>query len=157
MVTVDVAGVEEKPVFRRLLQLYLYDFTEFIDGDLNDHGEFAYPYLDHYWAAASGETRVPYLVRADGKLAGFALVRRDGDGPWKMAEFFVLRGYRRAGVGARAASATFERHPGAWEVHEVRTNLPAQTFWRRVIGRFTSGAFEEDGDATGVVQRFVAK
>ncbi len=153
-VTVEIAGAEEKPVLHRLLQLYLYDFTEFIGGELSAHGEYEDPYLDHYWQPAAGETRVPYLVRVGGRLAGFALVRREGEGPWTMAEFFVLRPYRRGGVGARVAKAVFERHPGAWSVHEVPANVPAQAFWRRVIGEVTGGVFAEESDENGVTQRF---
>ena len=154
-VKVTPASYEEKPVLRRLLELYLYDFTEFIGGDLNEHGEFVYRYLDHYWAPDAGETRLPFLVRVDGVLAGFALVRRVGDGPWKMAEFFVLRKYRRGGVGSRAARAVFQECPGPWEVHEVAANTPAQAFWRRVIGAATGGQFDEEVNTDAVVQRFV--
>jgi len=140
---------------RRLLELYLYDFTEFLPHELNEHGEFGYRYLDHYWATDEGETRLPFLIRANGKLAGFALVRRVGDRPWKMAEFFVLRMYRRAGVGSEAARAVFEKCPGAWEVHEVAANTPAQAFWRRAIGAATGGHFAEEVNADAVVQRFL--
>src|SRR5207247_384167 len=107
-IEVTPAPAEAKPVVRRLMELYRYDFTEFIPDDVNEHGEYGYPYLDHYWAPDERETRFPFLLRADGKLAGFALIRRVGDGPWKMAECFVLRRFRRHGVGFRAAVKIFE-------------------------------------------------
>jgi predicted acetyltransferase len=153
-VEMTLAAYEEKAVLRRLMELYLYDFTEFLPHELNEHGEFGYRYLDHYWAADDRETRLPFLIRADGKLAGFALVRRVGAGPWKMAEFFVLRMYRRHGVGSEAARSLFEAHAGAWEVHEVAANTPAQAFWRRIIASVTAGHFEEEVNAEAVVQRF---
>ena len=152
-VVVELAGFEDKAVVRRLMELYHYDFTEFLPLELNEHGEFGYRYLDHYWAADERETRLPFLVRADGKLAGFAFVRRKGDGPWKMAEFFVMRQYRRAGVGSQAARAVFAQCAGAWEVHQVLANTPAQAFWRRVIGEVTGGHFEDETDDS-VTQRF---
>jgi predicted acetyltransferase len=148
------APLEAKPVLRRLMELYHYDFTEFTGDDVNEHGEFGYRYLDHYWAPDDGETRLPFLIRADGRLAGFALVRRVGDGPWKMAEFFVMRRFRRDGVGSRAAIAVFERFPGQWEVHELAANTPAQAFWRRVFSAITDGQFEEEANPEAVVQRF---
>lgn len=153
-VEVTIAAFEDEPVVRRLMELYLYDFTEFLDGELNEHGEFGYRYLDHYWAPDAGETRVPYLIRADGKLAGFAMVRRVGTGPWKMAEFFVARMYRRHGVGSAAARDVFGRHAGDWEVHEVAANTPAQAFWRRIIGEVSGGRLDEETNAEAVVQRF---
>ena len=153
-VEVKQAPYSEHSVLRKMMQLYVYDFTEFIGGDLDEHGEFGYHYMDHYWAEDDRETRVPFLIRADGKLAGFALVRREGDGPWKMAEFFILKRYRRGAVGSAAARTIFEQFPGAWEVHEVAANTPAQAFWRRIIGEITNGAFEERSDGGGVVQKF---
>lgn len=43
------AGVSDKAVLRRLLQLYHYDFSEWTGDDVDEHAEFAHPYLDHYW------------------------------------------------------------------------------------------------------------
>ena len=59
-----------------------------------------------------------------------------------MAQFFVMRGYRREGVGRTAATILFDRHPGPWEVRVIEENLPAEAFWRSVIERYTSGAFK---------------
>src|SRR2546428_3149200 len=38
-----------RPVLRRLVELYLYDFSEFDGADVGPHGEYGYRYLDHYW------------------------------------------------------------------------------------------------------------
>ena len=153
-VQVVPASEADKPVIRRLLQLYLYDFTEFQPRDVDEHGEFAYPYLDHYWAPAEGEERLPFLIRADGRIAGFALVRRPAGRAWQMAEFFVLRMYRRHGVGRTAATRIFVDLGGDWQVAELATNLAAQRFWRRVISEVTDGRFSEQTDADATIQRF---
>jgi len=155
-VEVTRALVDEKLILRHLMQLYLYDFTEFEDFDVDDHGLYRYDYFDHYWTE---ENRHPYLVRVAGKMAGFALVKakeHEGGAPYTdMAEFFIMRKYRGQGVGQAAAFALFDLYPGEWEVSQIATNLPAQTFWRKIIGRYTGGHFEEivleDGD---VVQSF---
>ena len=39
----------DKPIMRRLRQLYLYDFTEFNGDNLPEHGEFHDRYFDLYW------------------------------------------------------------------------------------------------------------
>ena len=91
------AGHEEQLVLENLLHLYLHDFSELIALDVGNDGRFEYKNLALYW---SDPARLPFLARVDGKLAGFVLVRRvsqlqrDGDA-YDMAEFFVLRGYRR--------------------------------------------------------------
>ena len=66
------------------------------------------------------------------------------DDVWDMAEFFVLRRHRRAGVGMRAAHILFETHAGAWEVRQRAANAAATSFWRRAIAAFTAGRFTEE-------------
>ena len=60
-----------------------------------------------------------------------------------IAEFFVMRKYRRMGVGRTAAFAAFEQFPGHWEVSQIFQNLPAQHFWRKVIAEYTHGNYRE--------------
>jgi predicted acetyltransferase len=100
----------------------------------------------------------------DGVLAGFALVRDEawlaGAGTREVSEFFVLRRYRRRGVGEHVTRRLFDRFPGRWEVVQLASNLDAQAFWRAVIGRYTGGAFEDDErrteHGTRRVQHFTA-
>ncbi|MCZ2108156.1 MAG: GNAT family N-acetyltransferase [Dehalococcoidia bacterium] len=153
-VTVETATLADKPVLRRLLQLYLYDFTEFAPADLDHHGEYPYRYLDHYWAPDANEERHPFLIRADGELAGFALVRHSDGRAWQMAEFFVLRMYRRHGVGRQAALILFRTLTGDWQVAERRANAPGQAFWRHTIAEATNGNYREESDEEAVVQHF---
>ena len=60
-----------------------------------------------------------------------------------MAQFFVMRAYRRRHVGQDAAAALFARFPGPWEVRVEAANTKAAAFWRAVIDRFTDGAFDQ--------------
>jgi predicted acetyltransferase len=164
-VEVAAARLHEKAVLRNLVELYQYDFSELDGSDVDQHGLFGYRYLDHYWTEPG---RYPFLIRVDGRLAGFALVRRGsylkhpGAPPEEVAmtiaEFFVMRKYRRRGVGARVARELFERFPGRWEVGEIEQNAVAQSFWRKVIGELTGGRFEEvfrdDSEFRGPIQVF---
>ena len=95
-------------------------------------------------------------------MAGFAIVdsrsRFSEDATWDMNQFFVLRKYRRRGVGRWAAVELFTRFPGRWEVREALKNTAARDFWCRVISDFTGGSFDEtsydDALWRGYVQRF---
>lgn len=155
-VEVRRATVSEKLILRHLLQLYCYDFTEFNGVDADQYGLYRYDYFDHYWTE---DKRHPFLVRVGGKLAGFALVKseqKDNGLPYSyMAEFFIMKKYRRKGIGRVAASYLFDLFPGPWQVSEIAKNYPAQAFWRKIIGCYTKGQFEEvameDGD---VLQTF---
>jgi predicted acetyltransferase len=55
----------------------------------------------------------------------------------------VLRKYRRARVGTRAALSIFRRYPGRWEVPVAWYNPPALAFWRRVTQEAAPGKVEE--------------
>jgi len=144
-VEVVEAAIEDKAVLSRLLELYQHDFTEFLDADVDAHGLYGYKYLDHYWTEPD---RHPFLFQVDGRWAGFALVRSGP--PHDMAEFFVMRKYRRSGIGREAARAVFARFPGEWQVREERENRGATKFWRGAI----PVAFEEGEIEMGPVQRF---
>lgn len=87
------AGIEDKPLLRRLMELYRYDFSEYDGSDVSALGEYGYKYLDHYW---TDRGRIPYLIVADGHWAGFALVRQVKSEPttWSMSEFFIMKKYR---------------------------------------------------------------
>ena len=53
-----------------------------------------------------------------------------------VAEFFVARGYRRFGVGRRAARLLWNRLPGKWIVRVSERNQRAIPFWTRVVAEF---------------------
>ena len=126
-----------------LLELYVHDFSEILEVTPGENGRFGYP-LAPYWTEPG---RFPFLVRADGRLAGFALValgsQVSGDpAVFDMAEFFVVRGLRRHGVGLAAALRVFASNPGTWEVRVIQRNAGALPFWEQAVPTFTNGAFE---------------
>src|SRR5574341_1480553 len=96
-VEVEKAPKGAKQTVWNLMQLYFHDMTEFSPRDVDNRGLFSYQHFDSYW---SDDDRYPFLIRADGAIAGFALVRFEGDGAADMAEFFVLRAHRRGGIGS---------------------------------------------------------
>jgi predicted acetyltransferase len=131
------ATAEERPILENLLELYIHDFSEFHTVALGADGRFSYPYLGLYWLEPE---RYPFLARMNGDLAGFVLVRKtasiDGNKPvWDMAEFFVLRGMRRRGVGTELAQAVWALFPGAWQVRVMQSNRWAQLFWASAIAK----------------------
>ena len=151
---------DDKPVLLALNEYYTYDFSELLGLDVGEDGSFGGARLDRHFDDPRCH---PFLIRVDGKLAGFALhegrSRLTGEeGVNDVAEFFVMRKYRKHAVGARAAFALFDRFFGPWEVRQVRANVGATAFWRKVIERYTKGACEElewdDERFHGVVQRF---
>jgi predicted acetyltransferase len=142
-VEIQEATFDEKSILRNLMELYIYDASEFEPLDVGAHGLFGYRWLDHYWTESD---RYPFIVRADGKLAGFVLVRtleESKTGIRSIAEFFILRRYRRQGMGRQVAHRIFDLFPGQWSVAQVDANQRAQVFWRKVISEYTQGNFQE--------------
>lgn len=157
-VELEPVRYEDKPVLRRMMELYQYDFSEMEGSDLDAHGRFGYRYLDHYWTE---EGRLAFFVRVDGRLAGFALVRRMAnalDVDYSLAEFFVMRKYRRHGVGRAAAEGVWRRFGGVWELSVLAANPGARAFWERVVAHFSGGRYDVRrwDEADGVVLRFDA-
>lgn len=146
------------PIVRRLVQLYIYDLGGAIFR-VEPDGTFGSPgWHRQFWTRAD---RHHFVLRVRGRPAGFALVRElqaRGGPAHEMAEFFVLRRYRRRGIGTRAASALFARFPGRWELSVLTWNAVARPFWRRVIRRAAVGRVAERrrrrGDLMFVVYEF---
>jgi predicted acetyltransferase len=146
-----------------LLHLHVHDFSEFLGLTPSEEGRFTYPMLPLYWQDAS---RSAFLIRAGDRLVGLALVVRgslvSGDPDvWDVAEFFVVRGVRRRGVGRAAAQQLFRMLNGFWEVRVLDVNTPARQFWQTVIAGYSAGSFtlepwqRADGSAWHVF-RFVS-
>jgi len=147
---VEIVPATHSEVVQNLFPLYAYDLSEVTKADVSADGRFAIPdSLLEYWARPPGKfwprewRGLPFLLRVAGALVGFALVRQMGPGAYDMGEFFVLRKYRRRGLGRSAARKLFDALPGSWEVRQLPENRPAQAFWRQVIAEHTRGDFAE--------------
>ncbi|MCL5999232.1 MAG: GNAT family N-acetyltransferase [Chloroflexi bacterium] len=175
-------------VLRHLYELYCHDFSEFTGSDVDATGMYTDDgFLSGYWREPDWSS---FLVKVDGHWAGFAWVlksslfrpgaedtteetrlRAQGTALQEVGflegehhlieEFFVMRKYRHQGVGEHVAHRLFDLYPGIWEVSEIVENIPAQAFWRKVIGRYTGGKFVEvilDNDLwRGPVQVFASR
>jgi predicted acetyltransferase len=136
------ASPEQQPLLANLLQLYCHDFSESVDIEIGPDGKYPYASLPLYWTEPH---RHPVLVTVNGAPAGFALVKRAGTSTefktiWDMEEFFVVRRYRRRGIGTRIAKEVFTRHLGRWEIRVLTSNHSGLHFWDRAITAFVGQA-----------------
>lgn len=128
-VVLEPVAEEDQAVLANLLQLYRHDFSPIRGFELTEHGTFVYRFLDANFAEPG---RQAWFIRHGGRLAGFAMARLLSDGFNEVAEFFVARAHRRAGVGRRAAAALFQQRPGQWELGFDLANHEASGFWPSV-------------------------
>lgn len=144
--TIEPVPMSQRQVLQNLLQFYIYDFTEYLNIDIEEEtGQFHKSSLDEYWNGEP-QRKHAFFIKSEGRIAGFAMVEDivgHSDGEIYMVEFFVLKKYRRNGVGKAAATKLFDRFSGRWIVQEIQNNLPAQAFWRKVISDYTDGQYAE--------------
>jgi len=139
------ADIQHRSELLRLLEQHYRDLSEFTPWLFRIHEPFDYPALPSYWTEPD---RHPFLFRVAERLAGFALVQQrshlsGSPGINDIAEFFVLREYRRRGIGRSAAHAVFQAFPGTWEVRVRECNTIGLSFWENTVETFTqSGARE---------------
>jgi predicted acetyltransferase len=143
-VVLEIAKPEHAALLSRLLELYMHDLSEIFPIDVGPDGRFGYDRLPLYFEEP--ERRFPFIIRADGRPAGFVLVTRGSPvtqdpADLDIAEFFVARRYRRSRVGRTAAFQLWDRMPGHWIVRVSEGNRRGIPFWRKIISEYTDGAF----------------
>jgi predicted acetyltransferase len=135
---------------KNLFQYYIYDMSEFTAWPPYDDGTYnvedSITGLSDYWEKPK---HYPYLIKIDGEIAGFSLVREypELDTQFDMGQFFVMRKFKRKSVGERAFQLTVQQHPGTWLVRVLPNNAGAQSFWRRVIPKLAEGSVSESVDS----------
>lgn len=142
-IVLEAAASSDATLLSNLLELYIHDLSAaFPSVELGPDGRFGYPKLPLYWSEP--DRRFAYLIKCDRRIAGFAFVTRgspvtDDPAVLDVAEFFVLRRYRRSGVGRAAALLLWKTLPGKWTVRVSESNASGLAFWRGVVGEFTDG------------------
>ncbi len=125
-----------------LFQYYIYDMSEYTGWAPFTNGTFAVvdsvTMLSDYWHKAG---HYPYLIMAGEEVAGFSLIRNYPQlvNTYDMGQFFVLRKFKRQGIGEAAFKLSVQAHPGKWLVRVLGDNLAAKSFWNRVISEVANG------------------
>lgn len=133
------ANKEQQPILANLLELCAHDFSETWLFDIGDDGFYGYEYLPLYWQEAN---RFPFLIYVFGKIAGLVLVQQgsalDNDPQiWDIAEFFILRKYRKQGIGTWVVHKVWQQFKDRWQVRVLQKNVIARAFWVQAIEQFT--------------------
>ncbi|MBI5567732.1 MAG: GNAT family N-acetyltransferase [Chloroflexi bacterium] len=155
------ATAQHRRLVRQLYELYCHDFSPMTSSEIGDDGYWT---GDDFLTPWPGDQLQIFLMRVDDQWAGFAWIARGSylnpviENHYLMDEFFIMRKYRRQGLGEQVAVRLFNKFEGVWEVGEIQENVEAQVFWRLVIGRYTDHHFQEINADTerwlGPVQTF---
>ncbi|GGF72033.1 hypothetical protein GCM10010912_16460 [Paenibacillus albidus] len=144
MVQLISVSEESKVTLHNIYQLYLYDFSQFTEEDINSCGLFGVS-LDHYWQDPRWN---PFFIVHDGKIMGFLVVLFenydvDPDPTHVIYDFMILKKHRRNGFGKEAAIKAFNLYKANWKVAQMSSNEAAVLFWRSVITEYTNDTYTE--------------
>lgn len=131
-------------VLANLFEHYIHDMAEWFAVDTKPDGRYAYPTetiwergLDVFLAYA-GEIPIGFGIVGSAQAWSGEVKRRD------LHEFFVIRRYRRHGVGQALANHIWDKYPGPWLVRVLQGNLPALPFWRGIVAEYTGTKYREE-------------
>ena len=136
----EVVTTDEELLLLNLWQLYMHDLSEFrgsvvaVDGRYRDDRLKTYFSYQEHWA---------YLIKANNETAGFALIRKSHPDTYLMGEFFILRKFRRFGIGRTAAQQLISAYSGKWEIPFQNENPKAARFWRQLVAALGYQSSEE--------------
>jgi len=143
-ITLHDATSADLPAVKNLVPYYIYDMSEYLGWPCSADGRFdGCDDLASYWTTPR---RHAFVLRDGAELAGFVLILADNaeaDVDFSITDFFVLRKFRRHGVGERVARELFDRFRGRWKIDQFVANEPAVAFWGAVVKRYTGGRFEQ--------------
>lgn len=128
-------GPEHADLIRNLYQFYAYESSDWEQEDVEVDGRFYihHEHMDRYWQSPGWSAS---LVLVDGYIAGFVLVERselpDIDA-LELADLFILKKYRRQGLGRAVAQQILGNHTHNWLLRCYRQDQLAMTFCSAVL------------------------
>lgn len=134
IVPVDATNRE---TFDRLIQCYECEFSSITEKEPTAEGIF--PLDTHLDVGHEG-----FLAFLGNIPVGFNVVALKGNGRYEVCEFFIIPVFRKRRFGYHLAAAIFDQYRGEWEVKQIAGADEAKAFWRRAIGKYTDGAYQED-------------
>ena len=149
---------QDRQAFRNLFAFYRYDLMPFIGmgagSAVNQHGVINGETSRTHEEAFGNDglfqkpgVVLPFLLRADGELAGLAVVATQPHATpgrdYRMQDFFVLNKFRRRGVGRATALSLLNQFRGKWEIGQMSTNYGAIAFWQAVVQEHTGGDYTQ--------------
>ncbi len=128
-------GPEEAELIRNLYQYYAYESSDWEQEDVEADGRFYIhdEHLNRYWQDPQWSAN---LLLVDGCIAGFLLIEGSelpGIDALELADLFILKRYRRKGIGRAIATQVLCSGEADWLVRFFDQDEVSQAFWRTVL------------------------
>jgi predicted acetyltransferase len=128
-------GPEHAALIANLYQFYAYESSDWEQEDVEVDGRF-YIHEEHlarYWEDPQWSAN---LLLVDGFIAGFLLIEGSelpGIDALELADLFILKRYRRKGIGRAIATQVLSSGEANWLVRFYDQDEVSQAFWRTVL------------------------
>jgi predicted acetyltransferase len=106
---------------QNMARFYVYDISEYMGceagWELPLNGLYECIDFKKYWDDPARQ--FPFFIYFKDEIAGFVIIDKQGvdDGvDFNIAQFFVLRKFKRMGIGRHVAQLCFDRFVGKWNV-----------------------------------------
>lgn len=132
----------EQPILENLVQLYSHECSSFHPREIADDGRFD---ISAEIPNPDDEHHIGILVLVKGKLAGFAVIRREAPATdhYRFDCIFMLESYRRLGMGEEVVRMIIDSYAGTWTIPVHHENRLGLAFWKHVCYRYSGDDFEE--------------
>ncbi len=139
------ASAEQLPLISNLYQFYAYESSDWEQEDVEIDGRFYVhqPHLQRYWQDEGWSAQ---LILVDGFIAGFLLLEacdQQGEATMEFADLFVLRKYRRLGIG-RAVFQQVVSDGRTWLTCCYAQDELASAFCKQVLSELPQNVKELD-------------
>ncbi|KJB86260.1 hypothetical protein AZ66_19890 [Paenibacillus sp. E194] len=128
--------LNQKIILKHLMTLFLHDLSEFNEEqEFNqESGLFEFDAFEWFFEK---EGLFPFFIKHEDDIIGFILLQSS---PYTNPErydylinsFFILKKYRRKGLGKQAVQDLFQQCPGRYAIGQLSNNIPAIQFWRKI-------------------------
>jgi predicted acetyltransferase len=130
------ASTEQITLISNLYQFYAYESSDWEQEDVETDGRFyvRQEYLQLYWQRPDWSAQ---LILLDGFVAGFLLIERSelpGVNALEFADLFILKKYRRQGIGRALVEQVMLSNPQPWVISYYRQDPLAGPFWQSLLG-----------------------
>ena len=140
---------EQLPLIRNLYQFYAYESSDWEQEDVEVDGRFYVhdPYLALYWQRPGWSAQ---LILLDGFIAGFLLIERSeiaGVEALEFADLFLLKKYRRQGIGRALVEQVILASQQPWVVSFYPQDPLAVPFWQALLRELPFRSVQQLADA----------
>jgi predicted acetyltransferase len=122
-------------VFKNLAQAYEAEFSNLTHKIPNELGVFEIDTLPYVY-------NLGYLSYWKNIPVGFCVINVAGEVN-DISEFYIIPAMRRKKLGYKFAVMIFNKHPGKWQIRQIKNAIGAINFWRSVIEKYTRNQYEE--------------